>query len=123
MINTLEDEIISIEELDEEYTIDISVDGNNLFFANDILTHNSQTNRSVSRDNMSAEDLTEAVIAESFKKLSIADFMLALVATPEDRVKGNINMKVLKDREGAKDIIIPMKVNYPQLRLYDVGKN
>jgi hypothetical protein len=35
------DEIISIEELYEEEMIDIEVSGNHLFFANDILTHNS----------------------------------------------------------------------------------
>ena len=41
----LEDKIVSIEEVEEGVTVDIEVDGDNLFFVNDILTHNSQLNR------------------------------------------------------------------------------
>jgi len=83
----------------------------------------SQTNRSVVQDQMTAEELTEATIAESFKKLSIADWMLALVNTPEERAAGRVHFKKLKDREGEKNIIIPMAINYPQLRIYDIGKS
>ena len=80
----------------------------------------SQTNRSVSKESMTAEEVTEGVLADSFKKLMIADWMLALVNTPEERARGIINFKILKDREGQKDVIIPMKIEYPQLRIYDV---
>lgn len=81
----------------------------------------SQTNRTVVQDQMSAEELTEATIAESFKKLSIADWMLALVNTPEERANGRVSFKKLKDREGEKNVIIPMAINYPQLRIFDIG--
>lgn len=42
MINLIEDEIVEIIELEEEKTIDISVDNpTRTFFANNVLTHNS----------------------------------------------------------------------------------
>ena len=47
------DEIIKIEEIGIEETIDISVDGNNLFFANDILTHNSGSEKTAQESSMS----------------------------------------------------------------------
>ena len=39
--NLIQDEIVEIIEEDYEYTVDIETDGNHLFLANDILTHNS----------------------------------------------------------------------------------
>lgn len=114
MNNLIEDEIIDIVSVGEKETIDIQTNGNHLFFANDILTHNS-----VVKNNMTADELSEAVIADSFKKLMLSDFMIALINSPEERSQGKLNFKILKDREGQKDIVIPMRVDYPALRIFD----
>jgi len=114
------DEIINIEVLDEGETIDIEVDGDHLFFANSILTHNSQLNRG--NLSLSIDELTEASIADSWKKIMIADVAVAMAATPEERMNGKINFKTLKNRNGQKDVIIPLRINYPCMRIDDLTK-
>ena len=114
------DEIIKIEEIEEGDTIDIEVDGDHLFYANDILTHNSQLNRN--NLSLSIDELTEASIADSWKKIMIADVVIGMAATPEERLNGRINFKTLKNRSGQKDVILPMKVNYPCMRIDDITK-
>jgi len=78
-----------------------------------------QLSKSVVQYNMTVEELNEATMGESFIKYKIADWMLAMINTPEERSRGRINFKILKDREGQKDIILPMNVDYPCLRIYD----
>lgn len=70
------DEIIEIEELDERDTIDIMVDGNHLFYANDILVHNSW-----------------AIPAT-------ADWLGAIIQSPEQFEEGKYLLKNLKTRFG-----------------------
>jgi replicative DNA helicase len=79
-----------------------------------------QFNRTVVKAAMTAEELTEAVIGESFRKYQLVDWMLGLINTPEERAQGKINFKTLKDREGQKDLVLPMKISYPQLRIIDL---
>lgn len=78
-----------------------------------------QLSRAVVKDNITVEELTEGVLSESFKKMMTVDFMIALINTPEERANGLINFKVLKDREGPKDTILPMRIDYPSLRIFD----
>lgn len=78
-----------------------------------------QLSKEVVKYNMTAEELNEALMGESFIKYKIADWMLAMVNSPEERMRGRINFKILKDREGQKDIILPMNIDYPTLRIYD----
>jgi len=78
--------ILKIEELDEREMIDIEVSGNHLFYANDILTHNSSSD----------VDLTDT--SESFGLPATADFMFALIATEELEQSGRIMVKQLKNR-------------------------
>lgn len=112
----------------KRYTGNMYVDGGSVFeamraigieYGFPVLTA-SQLNRDVVKHALTIEELTEGVLADSFKKLMIADWMLALGNTPEERAKGILNFKILKDREGQKDLIIPMRINYPQLRIQDV---
>lgn len=117
MCELFEDEIISIEEIEPRYLKDIQVDGNNLFFANEILTHNSQLRRS--GIDMSVDDLNETQLADSIKKLFIADNLIAIVSTAEDRMKNHMFFKSLKARDGLKDQIITMAVDYPRLTIND----
>jgi len=78
--------ILKIEELDEREMVDIEVSGNHLFYANDILTHNSSSD----------VDLTDT--SESFGLPATADFMFALIATEELDQSGRIMVKQLKNR-------------------------
>ena len=80
------DKIVSIEEIEERESIDIEVDGNHLFFVNEILTHNSSTD-------VGLEDT-----AESFGLPATADFMFALISTEELEEHNQIKVKQLKNR-------------------------
>lgn len=116
----IEDEIISIEEIDDCMTVDIEVDGDNLFFANNILTHNSQ----LSRGNLlvGIDELTEGFMADSWKKVGISDLLIGMAATTEERAAGRMNFKTLKSRNGIKDMIIPLNVVYQEMRIDDLTK-
>ncbi len=114
-----EDEIISIEEIEPRKLKDIQVDGNNLFFANDILTHNSQINRSGME--LTVDDLTESKLADSIKKMFISDNLIALVSRAEDRKKNIMYAKTLKARDGLKDQIITLGIDYSKLTIIDKG--
>lgn len=70
------DEIISIEEVGDHETIDISVTGDQLFYCNDILTKNSMG------------------------VVHTADAVFAMIATEEYDEQGQVGMKQLKNRWG-----------------------
>jgi len=78
-----------------------------------------QLSREVAKNDMSVDDVNEGFVGESQKKYNIADFLMAAINTVQERANGIINFKVMKDREGSKDLIIPMKIDYPSLRIYD----
>ena len=106
MNNDLEyDEIISIEQIDMVDMIDIEVDGNNLFLANNILTHNSSGEKTPS-------EVNEYDISESHKKIMTLDTCIAIVATPGMRAQGQAAFKTLKARMGIKDYVLPLNVSY-----------
>ena len=82
------DRIQNIIELDYRETIDIEVFGNHYFYANDILTHNSNSD-------IGLEDTSE-----SFGLPATADFMFALITTEELEALNQILVKQLKNRYG-----------------------
>ena len=89
----LEDEIVSIEFYDNMDTIDIEVDSNTrLFFANDILTHNS---------GWEANDLGITSIAESAGLLHTVDLLFGLVTNAEMKARGEYHLKCLANRVAA----------------------
>jgi hypothetical protein len=88
--NIIEDEIISIEEYEIIDTIDIEVESKNrLFFANDILTHNSGWDTS---------DLSISNVSESGALLHTVDGLFGIVVNPEMKAKGECYIKYLADR-------------------------
>lgn len=87
------DEIVSIECIGETETIDISVSGNNLFFANNILTHNS---------GISDTDPGVDAVAEAISVLHTADFAISITRTEELDNLGQILIKQQKNRFGNK---------------------
>ncbi len=80
----------------------------------------TQLNRS--NIGVSIDELTEGYLADSWRKMGIADALIALASTQEERAAGRINAKALKNRNGPKDVITPLRVVYEQLRITDIAK-
>ncbi len=101
--------ILKIEELDERELIDIEVSGNHLFYANDILTHNSNSDI----------DLTDT--SESFGLPATADLMFALISTEELEGLNQILVKQLKNRYASTDKYkrFVLGIDRSKMRLYD----
>lgn len=88
-MQTIFDEIISIEEIDEEYTLDIETDGDHLFFANNILTHNSAVSATVHN---------HAQIAGGISKIHEADTYWSIIMTDEMKAMGKVIFILQKTR-------------------------
>jgi hypothetical protein len=101
--------ILKIEELDERELIDIEVSGNHLFYANDILTHNSSSD----------VELTDT--SESFGLPATADLMFALISTEDLEGLGQILVKQLKNRYNDPTIHkrFVIGIDRAKMRLYD----
>ena len=78
----------------------------------------TQFNRSNLLTNI--DSLTEGNLADSWKKMNTADCLIGMHNTPEERANGRINYKLLKCRNGAKDVIIPMNIAYDKLLITEV---
>lgn len=112
----LPDEIVSIKKIGEEETIDITVSGDNLFFANGILTHNSGMNNS-------DIDLTDT--SESIGGPMTADLLLALISTQELEEMNQIMVKQLKNRYADPTVYkkFVIGIDRAKMRLYDVDQS
>ena len=82
-------EILMIEEIGEEDVMDIQVTGNNLFFANNILTHNSA---------IEAEKLSQAHIQGGISKINTSDYTVGIKQDDMMRAAGEIFLEILKSR-------------------------
>ena len=107
------EKIVKIEEIGERNAIDIEVDGNHLFYANDILTHNSNSD----------VELTDT--SESFGLPATADLMFALISTEEMEQLGQIMVKQLKNRYNDPTLHkrFVVGVDRAKMRLYDVEQS
>jgi len=103
------DEILKIEKIGVKETIDISVDGQ-LFYANDILTHNSGFGDA-------HLDLTD--IADSIGTTTVADIIFGVTQTDELREARKYNFILLKNRFGLNKLKCLINVNYSRMRLSD----
>jgi hypothetical protein len=101
--------ILKIEELDEIEMIDIEVSGNHLFYANNVLTHNSSSD----------VELTDT--SESFGLPATADLMFALISTEELESLGQILVKQLKNRYNDLSIYkrFVVGIDRSKMRLFD----
>lgn len=114
-INTLHeyiDGVVKIEEIGERETIDISCDGNNLFYANNILTHNSGYANS---------DVEMTDISESFGINHTVDLLLALISSKEMEKMNQIMIKQLKNRYNDPNYYnkFVVGIDRSKMRLYD----
>jgi hypothetical protein len=107
------EKIIEIKEIGYENAIDIEVDGNHLFFANDILTHNSNSD-------VGLEDTSE-----SFGLPATADLMFALISTEELEKLNQIMVKQLKNRynDPAMYRKFVVGIDRSRMKLYDVDQS
>jgi len=119
MLNLIEDEIDSIEEIELCETMDIEVDGDRLFFANNILTHNS------GYDQKEYANLTN--MSESIKKVEHADFV-GIIKNIQKEVgydddiqnlssEADFRIAIAKNRSGPKDKIINLKSKFSHFRI------
>lgn len=111
-----DDEIISIEQLQEQIqTVDITTDGNHLFFANGILTHNSGNGQGYAGADISMNNTSESAGINMD-----ADAIFALYQLQGERDLGRLNIKILKNRLGGHvDKTFPMMVDYDTLKMTD----
>lgn len=107
------EKILNIEEVGDVDMIDIEVSGNHLFYANDILTHNSNS------------DLGLEDTAESFGLPATADFMFALISTEELESLNQIMVKQLKNRysDPSSNRRFVVGVDRDKMRLYNAEDN
>lgn len=105
--------ILKIEEIGYEDAIDIEVSGNHLFYANRILTHNSNSD----------VDLTDT--SESFGLPATADFMFALISTEQLQELNQIMVKQLKNRYNDPSAYrrFVIGVDRSKMKLYDVEQS
>lgn len=106
MIN---EKIISIKKIGRRKTIDIEVSGNHYFFANGILSHNSNSD-------VGLEDT-----AESFGLPATADLMFALTTSEELESLGQIACKQLKNRYNDATVHrrFVLGIDRSRMRLFD----
>lgn len=88
----IDDEIVEIEYLGEEETVDINCSGNRLFYANDILTHNSAVD---------ATEFDHSHIAGGKSKIDTADNVIGIHNTQSLRDRGEIRFQYLKTRNSS----------------------
>lgn len=109
------DEIVDIKFMGIQDTIDINVDNDRLFWANDILTHNSSVNEM---------EMDHSHISGGISKIQTADNVIAILATPAMKERGQYQFQFLKTRSssgvGSKVI---MGFDTDTLRIYDLEED
>jgi len=109
----IEDEIVEIEFLGEIDTIDINVTGNRLFYANDILTHNSAVEES---------EFDHSHIAGGISKINTADYVFGIFTSRSMKERGKYQIQCMKSRSstgvGQK---IDLDYNMDTMRITDSG--
>ena len=91
-VNLVEDEIIEIKEVGYEDTIDIETDGNHLFFANDILTHNSSVDEI---------EFDHSHISGGISKINTADNVFGIFTSRSMRERGRYQIQLMKTRSSS----------------------
>jgi len=86
------DKIKSIKKIGKRKTIDITTDGNHLFFANNILSHNSGWDTS---------EISLGNVSESADTAATSDFCASLYQLEGDREANKLCSTILKNRFGG----------------------
>jgi len=86
------DEIESIEYIGEQDTTDIDVSDNHLFWANNILTHNSS---------VTEQEHDHSMIAGGISKIQTADNVISIFASAAMKERGQYQIQFLKTRSSS----------------------
>jgi hypothetical protein len=109
----IEDEIVDIEYIGEQETIDINVSGNRLFYANGILTHNSAVEEI---------EFDHSHISGGISKINTADNVFGIFTSRAMRERGRYQIQCMKSRSstgvGQK---IELDYNVETMRITDSG--
>lgn len=108
------DEIISIEEVEPVEMIDISLDGNNVFYGDDILIHNCAIGKT---------DADNSAVSDSIGTNCTADFMLFCLQSEEMKQKCEMVFKVTKNRYTGITDTFMMNVDYQKMRFTELLEN
>ena len=110
-----EDEIVSIEYVGVEETIDINTSGNRLFYANGILTHNSAVEEI---------EFDHSHISGGISKINTADNVFGIFTSRAMRERGRYQIQCMKSRSstgvGQK---IDLEYNMETMRITDLGND
>lgn len=109
------DEIISIEECGDEEMLDFEVDGDHLFYGNDILIHNSAVNKD-------SKDIDNSTIADSLGTAMTADFMCMMAQTERQKEMKQITFKITKNRYTGITKEFVAEADYAHMRFLEIGK-
>ncbi len=112
------DEIISIEEFGIANTYDIDITGNHLYFANNILTHNSATG---SQLDIGAVDNDS--VSDSIGTVQTADFIMFLLQTPKMKEEKLITVKITKNRFTGRTDYWDMSIDFERMKFSDAIVN
>ena len=111
----IKDEIESIEYIGEEDTIDIDVSGNRLFYANDILVHNSSIDE---------VEFDHSHISGGLSKIQTADNVFGIFTSRAMRERGRYQLQLMKTRSssgvGQK---VDLEFDVETLRIRDLGED
>lgn len=114
-INLIEDEIVEITELGYEDTIDIETDGNHLFFANNLLTHNSSVEEI---------EFDHSHISGGISKINTADNLFGIFTSRAMRERGRYQLQLMKTRSSSGvNSKIDLGFDVDTLRIYDLGED
>lgn len=106
------DEIVSIEEVCPTEMVDVSLDGNNVFYGNDILIHNCAINKTDGVDN--------SAISDSLGTAMTADSMVFILQSEDMKQKSEILVKFTKNRYTGMTDSFMMNADYSKMRFEDM---
>lgn len=109
------DEIESIEEVDPVEMVDISLDGNNVFYANNILIHNCAINKVDGVDN--------TAVSDSYSTNATADFMCFVLQNEQMKENSEVVLKITKNRYTGITDSFMMRIDYPKMRFCELAEN
>ena len=104
------DEIISIEEVGDMELIDIEVSNDNLFYANDILTHNSAYGNT---------DAGLESVSDSIGLVQTADTFCFLINSDTMKEQNQVLLKFEKNRNTGQLNSLMLEVDYTRMRYTD----
>lgn len=114
-IDIIEDEIVEITEIGYEDTVDIETDGNHLFFANDLLTHNSSVEEI---------EFDHSHISGGISKINTADNLFGIFTSRAMRERGRYQLQLMKTRSSSGvNSKIDLGFDLDTLRIFDLDED